>query len=105
MAKPVLILATAALFTMTGAFAAETVVVQQPVPVYAPAPAPVLPAGGAVMGMAVGAAIANNNNDEVNVNVNRSTNIQRDQVQHYNRNTSVDTQRDANRPRRQGRSR
>ncbi len=104
MSKPVLVLAAVALFATATVFADDTtVVVQQPVP--APAPAPVLPAGGAVMGMAVGAAIANNNNDEVNVNVNRSTNIQRDQVQHYERNTNVDSRRDANRPRRQGRNR
>ncbi|MDR3429384.1 hypothetical protein [Silvimonas sp.] len=105
MKKPVFILAVSSVFALPMALANETVVIQQPVPVYAPAPAPVLPAGGVFMGMAVGAAIANNNNDEVNVNVNRSTNIQRDHVQHYDRNTSVNTSREAPRPRRQGRNR
>lgn len=105
MKKPVFILAAAAVLSLPMAFAAETIVVQQPAPVYAPAPAPVFPAGGVVMGMAVGAAIANNNNDEINVNVNRSTNIQRDQIQHYDRNNTVNANRDAPRTRRPGRNR
>ncbi|GGP18101.1 hypothetical protein [Silvimonas iriomotensis] len=104
MAKAVFILAASTLLAANWAWAEEVIVVQQPAPVYAPAPAPVLPAGGAFMGMAVGAAIANNN-DDVDINVNRSTNIQRDQVQHYNRDNSINSTRNSDRPRRQGRNR